>query len=119
MPSVQTTTSHSFELVDDPMVTPHADILRYIVKNHKIVTSAQWKHIRTILEMKDQLFPEDAYIDNPVFDENEHNSLQLSFQASVAHDFFSCLLGVIERQMDLSRPNWARWMVDWLAHLGK
>ncbi len=93
--------------------------MRHIVKNHKSITSDQWDHIRAILILKDNVFPEKAYSDDPQFNLDESDTLPLRLQASVAQEYFDTFNAVIERQMQLTRPNWARWMSKWLASLGK
>ena len=94
------------------------DILRYIVKNHAQITPIQWNHIHGILQGQGSIFPEQAYVDDPNFaSENDPDKLQLAQQASTALDYFDGLHGVIERQLNLNRPNWMRWMTAWLRQL--
>lgn len=95
----------------------HADILRYIVKHHRDITAKQWAYIRAVLDPKEEIFPDEAYRDCAQFDEDVTKSLPLKLQASVAHEHLDSLLGVIERQMFLERPNWVRWIIDWLDML--
>lgn len=100
---------------------PYTDVLNKLIKDHEKITTEQWSQIRTILKegriQKTEPFPKAAYSDDKDFDSAEMEGLPLRLQALTAHDYFDCFNNVIEQQMFIQRPNWARWMTRWLNNI--